>query len=246
MRNIIFEADLNTSWHIWKRDWTLTNGQVERNWTLCQGLGGSLTIRIFPQTHQKIEASSASLFSDHAHSRRGWHVRPPSYPIRPLEVVRKVVHGWIIRVINERGNIPRRFRNYAVVSARRKKENISLQSFLPHQVLCRWWNGDSVNRLNHSLTNITKNQSLLNSGQYMRIIFGVERLMINRVRKLETLTVNYHKASQRRRADKPDNASLSLSFLFLSSTFSLCREFINHRNRAAVEKWAGGVKWSTS
>ena len=121
VENIIFGADLNTSWHIWKRDWTLTNGQAELNWTLCQGLGGSLTIRIFASPHQKIEASSASLFLDHTHSRRGWHVRPPSYPIRPLEVVRKVVHGWIIRVINERGNIPRRFRNYAVVSARRKK-----------------------------------------------------------------------------------------------------------------------------
>ena len=178
-----------------KRDWTLTNGQAERNWTLCQGLGGSLTIRIFASPHQKIEASSASLFLDHAHSGGGcWHVRPPSYPIRPLEVVRKVVHGWIIRVINERGNIPRRFRNYAVVSARGKKENISLQSFLPHQVLCRWWNGDSVNRLNHGLTNMTKNPFLTQGNIYkknLRITFDVQRLMM----KLETLTVNYHKAS---------------------------------------------------
>ena len=87
-------------------------------------------------------------------------MRPPSYPIRPLEVVRKVVHGWIIRVINERGNIPRRFRNYAVVSARRKKENISPKSFLPHQVLCWKENGGSVNWLKYGLTNKAKNPYL--------------------------------------------------------------------------------------
>ena len=132
------------------------NGPALRQRQLIEPLapsrGESLSSRIFASPHQKIEASSASLFLDHATSRGADTQDRPFIPCAPCskrerlererEVVRKVVHGWIIRVINERGNIPRRFRNYAVVSARRKKENISLQSFLPH----RWLYGEWFNR----------------------------------------------------------------------------------------------------